>query len=118
MPGPICRPVLVREVELREFADKTQFGALLISYGSGQGIDAHSRLNDLVIEDREYRAAGLHKTTRFSLDPRDRKLLPWCEEYFVAPEYVRSAALILGRLTEKQRDRLKAAIQHRADSRA
>jgi hypothetical protein len=99
MPEPIVRPVLVRETRVMQI-DETKYGAVLISYASGQGIDDVSRSRDLCIEDqKEYRAAGLHKPTRFSLSPGDKKLLPWCEEYFVPPEYVKGAGLTLGKLT-------------------
>lgn len=72
-----------------------------------------ARLRDLVIESNEYRAAGLHKPTRFSLDPRDRKLLPWCDEYFVPPEYVLNAGIKVGALTGAQVTRLEQALKHR-----
>src|SRR5262245_65499176 len=56
MPGPSVRPVLVRETELREFADGTQFGMILVSYGTGERIDNIARQRDLVIEANEFRA--------------------------------------------------------------
>jgi hypothetical protein len=113
VPGPVVRPALVREAELREFVDGTQFGAVLVSYASSTGIDDISRQRDLVIEASECRAAGLHKPTRFSLNPRDRRLLPWAEEYFLPQEYVRNAGIIAGSLNVAQRGRLIAALKHR-----
>jgi len=113
MPGPIARPVLVRETRVMQMGE-TKYGAVLISYASGQGIDDVSRSCDLCIEDdKEIRAAGLHKPTRFSLSLGDKKLLPWCEEYFLPPEYVKGAGLTLGKLTTAQRERLRECLKRR-----
>jgi hypothetical protein len=113
MPGPTVRPVLVREVELREFVDGEQFGMVLASYASGEGIDDISRQRDLIIELNECRGAGLHKPTRFSLNPRDRRWMPWAEDYFLPQEYVRNSGIIAGSLNAAQRKRLEAALKHR-----
>jgi hypothetical protein len=113
LPGKTVRPVLVRETELREFVDGTQFGMALVSYASGEGIDDISRQRDLIIEAHECRAVGLHKATRFSLNPRDRKWLPWSDEYFVPQEYVINAGLVAGSLNPSQMGRLHAALKHR-----
>jgi hypothetical protein len=86
---------------------------VLVSYASGEGIDDISRQRDLIIERHECRQAGLHKPTRFSLNPRDRRLLPWAEEYFLPQEYVRNSGIIVGRLNAAQRERLRAALKHR-----
>ena len=115
LPGPVIRPVLVREIMILEDGlAGVQYGAVVISYGSGAGIDDVARKNDFVVEDwAEVHAAGLHKPTRFSLDPRDRKRLPWCEEYFVPPDYKVNGKLILGRLTESQQSRLRKLLAAR-----
>lgn len=114
LPGPTVRPVLVREAELRERLDGTQFGMVLVSYATSAGIDDISRQRDLVIEANECKAAGLHKATRFSLNPRDRKWLPWSDEYFVPQIYVQNhAGIVCGSLTAGQRDRLRRALKHR-----
>jgi|SRR5215471_18991554 len=113
MPGKIARPVLVRETRVMQ-KDETRYGAVVISYASGQGIDDASRLVDLCIEkSEEVKAAGLHKPTRFSLSLRDRKLLPWCEEYFVPPEYVKGTGLILGKLNDQQRMQMRSCLIRR-----
>jgi hypothetical protein len=115
-PGKFVRPVLVRETRIMQSGD-VQYGAVLISYASGEGIDDKSRSIDLCIEDRrEFEAAGLHKPTRFSLSLADRKLLPWCEEYFVPPQYVKNAGLVLGKLTAAQRERLRDGLKKRGQS--
>jgi hypothetical protein len=114
LPGEIVRPVLVRETRIMEQEDGTRYGAAVISYASGEGIDETSRRIDLCIETRQaFQAAGLHKPTRFSLNLADRKFLPWCREYFVPPEYVKNAGLILGRLTEAQKEALRERLTAR-----
>jgi hypothetical protein len=113
-PGPIARPVLVRETRVMMTLDGQEYGALLVSYASGEGIDDASRRVDLVIESRlEITSAGLHKPTRFSLNPADRKLLPWCEEYFVAPEYVQNTHIVAGKLTDAQLQRMRECLTQR-----
>jgi hypothetical protein len=115
MPGPVARPVLVREsMILEDQRTKTRYGALIISYATGQLEKGERGAIDLIIDDwAEVKAAGLHKPTRFSLDPRDRKQLPWCEEYFVAPEYVRAQNVVAGALSASQIDRLRACLAKR-----
>jgi hypothetical protein len=117
MPGRIARPVLVRETEILQ-KGRVQYGAVVISYASGQGIDAAARLVDLCIENpADVKAAGLHKPTRFSLAPTDKKRLPWCEEYFVAPQFVRNMRLVLGKLTDQQRERMRGCLIRRGQRR-
>jgi hypothetical protein len=112
-PGKDVRPVLVRASELREYADGTQFGALVVSYGTSKFTEADSEA-DLIIRQWEIGALGLHKPTRFSMAPQHRKLLPWCEEYFVPPAYVvNHAGLVLGKLSEAQIGRMKACWKKR-----
>jgi hypothetical protein len=117
MPGPVVRPVLVRETQIRQKGE-IRYGAVLISYATGQGIDEAARQLDLCIEKpADVKAAGLHKPTRFSLALADRKLLPWCLEYFVAPEYVKNVSLILGKLTDQQRELVRACLKRRGQMR-
>jgi hypothetical protein len=114
MPGPTVRPVLVRETRIMELIDGTRYGALLVAYGTGQGINAAATRVDLCIyRPDEVKAAGLHKATRFSLSPRDQKLLPWCQEHFLPPEYVRNLGIVLGRLSDSQRTRLTDCLRER-----
>jgi hypothetical protein len=46
-PGKIARPVLVRETRIMQQEDGSQYGAIVISYASGEGIDDTSREIDL-----------------------------------------------------------------------
>lgn len=114
MPGPVARPVLVRQVEVLESDKFGSFGALIVSYGTGQRIDDTTRQVDLCIENPgEYKALGLHKPTRFSLDLSNRKKLLWCEEYFVAPYYIREVDVIAGSLTASQIQQLRKKLESR-----
>jgi hypothetical protein len=113
-PGPVARPTLVRETFVRQdLHTETTFGSLIISYGTGEFDERHFDL-DLVISDmRRARELGLHKPTRFSLDPADRKHLLWCEEFFIAPDYVRERGLVVGRLGEPELQRMKECLARR-----
>jgi hypothetical protein len=121
-PGPVARPVLVRETRVMKKGE-IRYGAVVISYATGQGLDGKpiddaAREIDLCIEKpEEVKAAGLHKATRFSLNLADRKLLPWCEEYFVPPEYVKGAGLVLGRLTDQHRAKMLECMKRRGQKR-
>jgi hypothetical protein len=110
MPGRTVRPVLVRESMLMEHADGFQFGDLIVSYATGEFTDEHAE-KDLIIRAWEFRDLGLHKPTRFSMNPSDRKRLPWCEEYFVPPEYVLNAGIVIGKLTPAQIARKRVCLQ-------
>tara|TARA_R100000365_G_C2743776_1_gene72525 strand:- start:2225 stop:2689 length:465 start_codon:yes stop_codon:yes gene_type:complete len=111
-PGPTARPVLVRKTSILSI-DGEKFGTVDVSYGTGEFNERHREI-DLVIGDmRRARDLGLHKPTRFSLDSRDRKNLPWCEEFFVAPSYVRGCGIVLGRIGEDEITRLKACLEKR-----
>jgi hypothetical protein len=82
-PGKVVRPALVREVLENETKDGERFGSLIVSYSTG---NLTTSSDDLIVSDWErVRAFGLHKPTRFSLDPADRKHLLWCEEYLIPP---------------------------------
>jgi hypothetical protein len=112
MPGKVTRPTLVREVEVLEHPQIGKFGRLLVSYASGEHINEQTRLVDLIIEDwAAVRAAGLHNPTRFSLNPRDRWRLPWCQEYFVGQEYAPDSPIVAGSLTEAQSDTLRQLLK-------
>lgn len=101
-PGSVARPTLVREIFVREDPTTRRiFGSLVVSYGTGE-FNADHR-DDLIIRDMQRaKSLGLHKATRFSLDPRNRKHLLWCREYFVSPRYVRAQGLLVGRLGEPE----------------
>jgi len=117
-PGPMPpRPALVRQTLVLE--DQTtgrQYGALRVSYCTGT-FDADRLSTDFVISDAaEYTALGLHKPTLFSVRPTDVKQLPWCSQYFCAPGYRKSQAIVAGVLSSAQIaefERLKKAHQGR-----
>jgi hypothetical protein len=114
-PGPWTRPVLVREVTVLEHTPtKAHYGAVIVSYGTGE-FDKAARADwDLIIDDwSELKAAGLHKPTMFSLDPGFRRRLPWSKEYFLSPDYLRSVGVVLGRLSAEQISRLRGSLQRR-----
>ena len=107
VPGPTARPVLVLETSIHEIDDGSRFAAVSVCYGTGniEGV----RAGDFVIATRgEAEALGLHKPTRF--DVRHPKRLIWCEDYFLAPDYLRARNLTIGRLTEAQRLAVKAIL--------
>jgi hypothetical protein len=113
-PGPIARPVLVLDVRINT---DNESGALLVAYGTGEFDPAIHGEIDLIIEDwEEVRALGLHKPTRFSINPRSRMFLPWCAEYFVSPTYVAEAGIYAGSLSQAQQARLVACFQRRGIS--
>jgi len=87
-----------------------RFGGVAVTFGTGTLDLERNRDRDLILGPREFRAAGLHKPTRFSLNPLDKKELVWCEEYFVAPPYVRGAGLTLGRLSVEQVARMNQCL--------
>ena len=116
-PGLVVRPVLVRESRiLEDERTKTLYGALLVSFATGELFKDKLGEIDLIIDDwAEVRTLGLHKPTRFSFDPRDQRLLPWSEEFFVAPAYVRDQGIVAGALNPQQIDRLRACLAKRSD---
>ncbi len=68
-----------------------------------------ARPGDFLVPTRaEAASLGLHKPTRFDVG-RPKRLI-WCEEYFLAPDYLRSRNITIGRLDEAQRLALKALL--------
>lgn len=114
-PGPTVRPTLIREARVNEDPDTGhQFGSLIVSYGTGEFEPHVHEEIDLVISDMaEARNLGLHKPTRFSLAPNDKKHLFWCEEYFVSQGYQRAQNVVIGRLGPKQVERMRACLVRR-----
>jgi hypothetical protein len=103
VPGPVARATLVRDTSIFENPETgTLYGAVEVSYGSGE-FTQQQCLDDLVIRDRDaVRRCGLHKPTRFALDPRNRKNFIWCEEFFVPNDYIKDAEIVAGRLSEDE----------------
>jgi hypothetical protein len=99
---------------MEEQSTKTQYAVLTVSFGTGDLFKETFGNIDLIIEDRdEFRALGLHKPTRFSSAAAERRSLPWGDKYFVAPEYVRGAGIVAGKLTEGQIARLNECLENR-----
>lgn len=110
-PGPVTRPVLVRESSVYQHDEFGEYGAVLVSYGTGNLAMGGP---DLVITPvARARELGLHKPTRFSLDNQSTKRLIWCEEYFVSQTYVANSGLLIGRLGDVERDRLAKCLKER-----
>jgi hypothetical protein len=112
-PGTDVRAVLVRKNSVRLDRSGIKHGELTVSYGTGV-LSKHNKNLDLFIDSySEYKAAGLHKPTCFSLREANKKTYPWCEEYFAPQRYVLNAPLIAGSLTEVQRERLRECLRQR-----
>lgn len=80
VPGPKCRPALVRATAVQ---DDDGTGEVEVIYGT-RILKRERRPFDLVIMNvAEMNWAGLYYPTRFDLD--DRIWLPWAEEFFVVP---------------------------------
>jgi hypothetical protein len=116
-PG-VVRPVLVRETRIMEDRRTAlRYGAVLVSFATGDLFKDKLGDIDLIIDDwTEVRALGRHKPTRFSCDPQDRRLLPWGDQFFVAPEYVRGRGIIMGQLNQDQINRLNSCLVERGSS--
>lgn len=104
-PGPWVRCVLVLDVrEQVHTATNTTYAAVTVAYGTGaENVTIGELREHLSISASQFRDLGLHKPTVFKLDLESRKRLPWCEKYFVPPEYVVGQNIIAGSLTESQR---------------
>jgi hypothetical protein len=112
-PGEIIRGALVRERKFLEHKEWGRYGALVVSYATGQfDPEVHGEI-DLILNRAEALSVGLHKATRFSLDLRDRKQLPWCEEYFTPQPYVVGRGIHAGTLTEDHKQRMLACLKKR-----
>ena len=80
-----------------------EWAAITVCYGTdADKVPQVARTNNLLIREGEFRALGLHKPTVFKLDLRNRKRLPWAEEYFVSQGYLRDQRIIAGKLSEHQ----------------
>ncbi len=113
-PAEYVRPVLVRACKINALPDGKTFGSLTVSYGTGTiGDPAEGAELDLIIGENEFRQLGLHKPTRFSLNPADKKHLPWCEEYFVGQAYLKANRVVIGNLTEVQSERIRQCLKRR-----
>ncbi len=113
-PGPVVRPTLVRQSSIHEDRKTgVQFGAVMVSYGTGNFDESHEGL-DLIIKDwTRVKAVGLHKPTRFALDGGNTKNLIWCEEYFVPPDYTAGRGIHVGRLNTEEFEEAKACLERR-----
>lgn len=92
----------------------TEWAAITTCYGTDAAKVSENDLpSNLLIPAAEFRALGLHKPTVFKLDLRNRNRLPWAEEYFVPPEYVRNRGIIAGSLNMAQQESVLAGLKAR-----
>jgi len=102
-PGPWVRCVLVLDVRLMIDADETEWAAITAAYGTDAAkVEKADLSNNLLITSAEYRALGLHKSTVFKLDLKNRFRLAWAEKYFVPQSYVRDRGIVAGSLNATQ----------------
>lgn len=113
-PGPVARPTLVRANAVYENPETgTLYGSVEVSYGTGEFTEEQEKI-DLVIKNWDaVKRCGLHKPTRFSLDPANRKNLIWCEEFFVPSDYLRDAQVHIGRLGEAETAQMRERLIRR-----
>lgn len=114
-PGSWVRCVLVVDVR-RMVDDRTgqEYALITAQYGTGKtNLELHELANNLVIEQHEFRALGLHKPTVFEMGLGNRKRLPWCVEYFVPQQYILDQGIIAGRLNADQRRRFHSCFTAR-----
>lgn len=112
-PGKIVRPALVRASIVHEDEAGTVYGSVIVSYTTGEFTPAHLPYDLVVTDAGRVRALGLHKPTRFSLDPSDRKNLLWCKEYFIGQQYARERKIHVGSLGEAELDRMTQCLIRR-----
>jgi hypothetical protein len=102
-PGPWVRPVLILDSRLMVDANGIEWAATVAAYGTdAEKVPVADRINNLLIGEAEYRALGLHKPTVFKLDLRNRKRVPWNDEYYMPQPYVQNRTIIAGVLTTAQ----------------
>src|SRR6266849_1326475 len=76
VPGPKVRPCLALQRKVLEDDEVTQYGALVLSYGSGEGLDLNAGRDFILDQRAEWKAARLHKPTCFSMDRIEEFV--WC----------------------------------------
>jgi hypothetical protein len=82
-----------------------EWAATVAAYGTdADKVPVADRINHLLIGDSEYRALGLHKPTVFKLDLRNRKRVPWDDEYYMPQPYAQNRTITAGMLTQEQQD--------------
>lgn len=113
-PGDSARPVLVRATYIqREQRTQTTYGSIIVSYGTGKTEKLDTEKDLIIGSMKRAREMGLHKPTGFSLDPRNKKHLIWCEEYFISQEYVRSQRILIGSLGKSELDTMEQCLKSR-----
>ena len=118
VPGPVARPTLVRETAiLEEGKTGIQYGAITISYGTGEYGERHIGWDLIIGPHARAKALGLHKTTRIALDSWNRKTLIWCSEFFVPPDYMAKNQITIGRLEEPEIEQMRRCLAARATRR-
>ena|ERR1700722_9623657 len=102
------RPVLVRDRDKRE-NQHGKFGILVVAYGTSSFQNYVPNVY-LLVDSSCCRSMGLHKATRFSLDPKDRRTFLWSAENFLPQNYARDNGIIAGRLDEDHIARLNLCL--------
>ena len=114
VPGPVARPVLVRDAAiLEDTVTGRQYGALTVSYGTGTIEPQHIGFDLIIGPHTRAIELGLHKMTRFALDLRNRKTLIWCSEYFVPNDYLSVRSIHIGKLGDMEVDQLRRCLRAR-----
>jgi hypothetical protein len=88
----------------------TRRGAVEVSYGTTKLKLGKRNKLDLIIQNATTMASfGLPMATRFDLDLSN--VLPWCEEFFCAPEH--AGGIVTGRLNMDDVTRYRAKLKRR-----
>lgn len=111
---PCVRPVLVRASQVVQIDSSGQLiGIVDVSYGTGTIYDSHKDF-DLIIEPlKETKLIGLHKPTRFELNPKRIKQFAWSDEYFLPPQYLKNASVFVGSLSPSHRVKMRELLTKR-----
>lgn len=105
-PSDEARPVLILDVRERVYDPTNEvFADVTVAYGTGaENLPNLDWKKDLLIGAGDFRALGLHKPTVFELDLSHRKRLPWGDKYFVPNQYIVNQSLIIGNLSDRQKE--------------
>jgi hypothetical protein len=103
------RPVLVRARDIRQNFEGLKFGILSVAYGTSS-FKNYTPKTSLFVDSSCCRRLGLHKPTRFSLDPQDSRLFLWSAENFLPQNYVSNSGIVLGRLDDDHIEKLNRCL--------
>lgn len=110
-PGPWVRTTLVTESVIHE-DNRTgrRFGSLWVSYGTDLR-KVRDKRHFAVSTMAHARQIGLHKPTAFCFTGGNMKHLVWCAEYFIPPDYLHCRAIIMGRLSDEDREEVRKILE-------